>query len=157
MLQSGCGMWGCSFLMRPLLAHGRHTGHEAEQQGFQAARIPEPETGSCTHMFLRSCGKTQKPRFHKHLVKAHRGQGGEGAPMNQVNHRGLSGLLLRTEQQSPRALRKEKQRGKSGGRQHPAKTQPCPQGWRATHRKGVRSKGSHTPAHFVLIATQGDQ
>lgn len=28
MLQSGCGMWGCSFLMRPLLAHGRHAGHE---------------------------------------------------------------------------------------------------------------------------------
>lgn len=36
------------------------------------------------------------------------------------------------------------------------------QGWLlcshvSEQRKGVRSKGGHTPAHFVLIATQGDQ
>lgn len=27
-LRSGCGVWGCGFLMRPLLVHTRHVGHE---------------------------------------------------------------------------------------------------------------------------------
>lgn len=77
--------------------------------------------------------------------------------MNQVDQRGLSGLLLRTEEQSPRALRRRsKEVSQVEGSIQP-RPQPCPQGRRATHRKGVRSKGSHAPAHFVLTATQGDQ
>lgn len=64
---------------------------------------------------------------------------------------------MRTEGQGRRALREEKQ-SESGGRQAPARfPAACPQEWRATHRKGVRSKGSHAPAHLILTAAQGDQ
>lgn len=97
--------------------------------------------------FSGAAGRHTSPDFIS------RGRGGEGAPMNQVNQRGQSGLLLRTEEQSPRALRKQQQRGKSGGRQHPAKTPALPTGTESHSQKGgpqqrqPRSDAFHSHCH----------
>lgn len=128
MQQSGRG--GVASSCAPCwLTAGTQGMRVSEQEDFKAAESQEPGAGSCAHTFRSSCGKAQKPTFHKRFVKAHRGQGpgGEGAPMNHVNQRGLPGLLPRMEGWSLRALTEEKQRSESGGRQKAGSSQdPSP-------------------------------
>lgn len=68
-------MWGAASSCTPCwFAPGTQGTRVSEQEGFDGGRVSEPGAGFCAQTLRRSCGKAQKPRCRKHLVKAHRGQ-----------------------------------------------------------------------------------
>ena len=94
MASSGAPCW---------LTPGTQGMRASAQEGFTAAVAWQSPNRSQT--FRRSCGKAEKPRFHEHICEDSQGVGGqgpaiEGAPVNLVNPRGLSGLPLRTDRRT---------------------------------------------------------